>query len=142
MTIIRDDLSPATDGGLSKAAIWTGRALSGIAIVFLLMDGGIKLIPLDVVIETSKQMGIPTELVRTLGVLTLTGAILYAIPRTAVFGAIILTGYLGGAIYAHVLAKSPLFSHTLFSIYLACFVWGGLWLRDPLVRALIPFRRN
>jgi hypothetical protein len=142
MTVIRDDLSPASGNGLSKAAIWTGRILSGIVIAFLLLDGGIKLVPLDVVIETSKQMGIPVELARTLGVLTLTGTILYAIPPTAVLGAIMLTGYLGGAIYAHVLANSPLFSHTLFGIYLACLMWGGLWLRDPLVRALIPFRRQ
>lgn len=142
MTIIRDEHPFATGRSLPKAAIWAGRILSGIAIVFLLMDGAIKLVPLDIVIETSKQLGIPTGLARTLGVLTLAGTILYAIPRTAVLGAIMLTGYLGGAIYTHVLANSPLFSHTLFSIYLACFIWGGLWLRDPAVRAILPFRRS
>jgi len=67
--------------------------------------------------------------------------VLYAIPRTSVLGAILLTGYLVGAIYVHVRADSPLFSHTLFGVYLALFMWGGLWLRDPFVRALIPLRR-
>ena len=126
----------------SKAALWTGRVLSGLVILFLLFDGAIKLVPLEIVIETSAQLGIPPELARTLGVLTLAGAILYAVPRTSVLGAILLTGYLGGAIYTHVRVGSPLFSHTLFGVYLGLMIWGGLWLRDPALRALIPFRRE
>ena len=126
----------------SKAALWTGRVLSGLVILFLLFDGAIKLVPLDIVIETSVQLGIPPELARTLGVLTLAGAILYAIPRTSVLGAILLTGYLGGAIYTHVRIGSPLSSHTLFGVYLGLMIWGGLWLRDPALHALIPFRRE
>lgn len=77
-----------------------------------------------------------------LGVLTLAGTILYAIPRTSVLGAILLTGYLGGAIYTHVRIGSPLFTHTLFGVYLGLMIWSGLWLRDPVLRALIPFRRE
>ena len=73
--------------------------------------------------------------------LTLIGVLLYAYPRTAVLGAILLTGYLGGAIYVHVRAGSPLFTHTLFGVYLGLLIWGGLYLRDPLVRALMPLRR-
>ena len=121
--------------------LWAGRIISGLVVAFLLFDGAIKLVPLDVVITTSQELGIPTQLARTLGVLTLTCTLLYAFPRTAVLGAILLTGYIGGAIYVHVRADSPLFSHTLFGVYLALFMWGGLWLRDPLVRALIPLRR-
>lgn len=128
-------------GTISNGAIWTGRVLSGLAIVFLLFDGAIKLVPLDVVITTSQQLGIPTELARTLGVLTLACTILYAIPRTSVLGAILLTGYMGGAIYTHLRADSPLFTHTLFGVYLAVLIWGGLYLRDERVRALIPFQR-
>ncbi|MDH8479278.1 DoxX family protein, partial [Klebsiella pneumoniae] len=79
-------------------ALWTGRVLSGLVIVFLLFDAVIKLIPLDVVVETSRQLGIPTNLAVTLGVLTLLGTLLYAYPRTSALGAILLTGYLGGAI--------------------------------------------
>jgi len=127
---------------VSNTALWTGRIMSALVVLFLAFDGAIKLVPLDVVVETSRQLGIPEHLARTLGILTLIGAALYAIPRTAVLGAIVLTGYLGGAIYVHVRADSPLFSHTLFGIYLGLLIWGGLYLRDPLVRALIPLRRS
>jgi hypothetical protein len=82
------------------------------------------------------------EFARTLGVLTLVCTILYAIPRTSVLGAILLTGYMGGAIYTHLRAGSPLFTHTLFGAYLAVLIWGGLYLRDERVRALIPFQRT
>jgi hypothetical protein len=126
---------------VSTTALWSGRVLSGLLILFLLVDGGIKLVPIEAVTETSLQLGIPTHLARTLGVLTLTGALLYAFPRTSVLGAILLTGYLGGAIYVHVRADSPLFSHTLFGVYLGVIMWGSLWLRDPALRALIPLRR-
>lgn len=126
---------------ISTTALWTGRILSGLVVVFLLFDGAIKLIPLDVVIETSRQLGIPTNLAVTLGVLTLLGTLLYAYPRTSVLGAILLTGYLGGAIYVHVRAGSPLFSHTLFGVYLGILLWGGLYLRDERLRLIFPWRR-
>lgn len=125
----------------SKAMVWSGRIMSGLVILFLLFDGAIKLIPLDIVIETSRQLGIPTDLARTLGVLTLICTLLYAIPLTSVLGAVLTTGYLGGAIYVHVLNGSPLVSHTLFGVYLALLMWGGLYLRDPELRAIFPFRR-
>ncbi|MES2167329.1 MAG: DoxX family protein [Pseudomonadota bacterium] len=126
---------------ISNTALWTGRVLSGLVILFLLFDGAIKLIPLDIVIETSRQLGIPTNLAVTLGVLTLAGTLLYAYPRTSVLGAILLTGYLGGAIYVHVRAGSPLFSHTLFGVYLGILLWGGLYLRDERLRLIFPWRR-
>jgi hypothetical protein len=122
--------------------LWTGRVLSGLVVLFLLFDGAIKLIPLDVVLTTSQEIGIPMHLARTLGVLTLACTLLYAWPRTAVLGAILLTGYLGGAIYVHVRAGSPLFSHTLFGVYLGLIAWGGLWLRDERLRSLFPFRHD
>ena len=126
---------------VSTAALWSGRVLSALLILFLLFDGAIKLVPLEIVTQTSLQLGIPTYLSQTLGMLTLAGVLLYAFPRTSVLGAILLTGYFGGAIYVHVRADSPLFSHTLFGVYLGLIMWGGLWLRDPAVRALIPLRR-
>ena len=126
---------------ISSKALWAGRILSGLVVAFLLLDGAIKLIPLDIVVQTSQELGIPVHLARTLGVLTLVATILYAIPRTSVLGAILLTGYLGGAIYTHVRADSPLLTHTLFGVYLGLLIWGGLWLRDDRVRALIPFAR-
>ena len=126
----------------SNGMLWTGRILSGLVVLFLLFDGAIKFIPLDVVITTSQELGIPAHLARTLGVLTLAGTLLYAWPRTAVLGAVLLTGYLGGAIYVHVRAGSPMFSHTLFGIYLGLLIWGGLWLRDERLRSLFPFRHD
>lgn len=126
---------------ISATALWTGRILSGLVVVFLLLDGAIKVIPLDIVIETSRQLGIPTDLAVTLGVLTLAGTLLYAYPKTSVLGAILLTGYLGGAIYVHVRAGSPLFSHTLFGVYLGILLWAGLYLRDERLRLIFPWRR-
>jgi hypothetical protein len=127
----------------SKAARWTGYAMSGLVILFLLFDGGIKLVPLEIVTETSAQIGLPTDasFARTLGILTLIGVVLYAVPQTAMLGAILLTGYMGGAIATHLRIDSPLFSHTLFGAYLGLLIWGGLYLREPRLRALIPFRR-
>lgn len=125
-----------------KASRITGWVLSGLLIAFLLFDGAIKLVPLQVVLDTSAALGLPADPVsaRVLGILTLACTLLYAIPRTAILGAILLTGYLGGAIATHFSAGSPLFTHLLFGVYLGLFAWGGLWLRDPRVRAMIPFR--
>jgi len=123
---------------LSNAAVWTGRVISGLLIVFLLADGAMKLVPLDVVLQTHEQLAIPGHLARTLGVLTIVCTLLYAIPRTAVLGAILLTGYLGGAMAIHLRAGSPVFTHLLFGLYLGLMAWGGLYLRDQRLRALIP----
>jgi DoxX-like family len=138
-------MQPSTESvqvsGKSSKAIWTGRAMSALVIVFLLFDGAIKMVPMDIVITTGEQLGIPAELARVLGTLTLLSTILYMIPQTSMLGAILLTGYLGGAISTHLRVGSPLFSHTLFGVYLGLLVWGGLYLREPRLRALIPFRR-
>ena len=127
---------------VSKSARWTGLVMSGLVILFLLFDGGIKLVPLEIVTQTSGEIGLPTDasFARLLGVLTLIGVALYAIPQTAVLGAILLTGYMGGAIATHLRIDSPLFSHTLFGVYLGLLIWGGLYLRDLRLRRLIPFR--
>lgn len=126
---------------ISGKTLWAGRIISGVVVLFLLFDGAIKLIPLDVVVETLRELAIPEHLARALGVMTLVCTLLYAFPRTSVLGAILLTGYLGGAIYVHVRAGSPLFSHTLFGVYLGLLVWAGLYLRDATLRTLIPLRR-
>ncbi len=127
----------------SNAALWTGRALSGLIVLFMIFDSVIKLIPLEIVTQTSAEIGLPTsvEFARTIGILGLVSTALYAWPKTAVLGAILLTGYMGGAIATHLRIASPLFTHTLFGVYLGLMVWGGLFLRDERVRALIPFRR-
>ena len=126
----------------STGALWTGRIMSGAVILFMLFDGGIKLVPLEIVTEASAQLGLPATaaMARTLGILALASTLLYAIPRTSVLGAILLTGYMGGTIATHLRVDSPLFTHTLFGLYLALLAWGGLYLREPRLRALIPFR--
>jgi hypothetical protein len=128
---------------VSKPALWTGRLLSGLVIVFMLFDGAIKLVPWPIVTETMDRMGYGSSenLARTLGAITIACTVLYAIPSTSIFGAILLTGYLGGAMASHVRIGSPLFSHILFGLYLGLMLWGGLWLRDRRLRALIPFLR-
>jgi hypothetical protein len=111
--------------------------------LFLLLDGGMKLVPLSIVTETMDKIGYGSSesLARSLGAITLVCTILYAIPPTSILGAILLTGYLGGAMASHLRIGSPLFSHTLFGLYLGLMVWGGLWLRARSLRSLIPFRR-
>ena len=129
---------------VAKPALWMGRVLSGLVIVFMLFDGAIKLVPWPVVTETMDRIGYGSSetLARSLGVITLVCTILYAIPPTSILGAILLTGYLGGAIASHLrIGSSPLFSHTLFGLYLGLMVWGGLWLRDRSLRALMPLQR-
>jgi hypothetical protein len=133
------DTAASSPGKPARIAGWT---LSGLLIAFLLFDGAIKLVPLQVVLDTSAALGLPADptSARILGMLTLACTLLYAIPRTSILGAILLTGYLGGAIATHFRIGSPLFSHTLFGVYLGLFAWSGLWLRDPRLRALLPFR--
>jgi len=131
----------AGEAGPSRGAVRAGWALSGLAILFFAMDGAMKLSGMPVVAETSAALGWPSDpaTIDMLAALLLGSTLLYAVPRTAVLGAILLTGYLGGAVATHVRVGSPLFSHILFGVYLGIFVWGGLWLRDPRLRALLPF---
>jgi hypothetical protein len=128
---------------VSKPARWLGSVLSGLVILFLLLDGAIKLVPWPIVTETMDRMGYGSSesLARTLGAITIACTVLYAIPPTSILGAILLTGYLGGAMASHMRIGSPLFSHLLFGFYLGLMLWGGLWLRNGSLRALIPLRR-
>ena len=128
-------------GTVGSKAVWSGRALSTLAILFFVMDGVMKLVQPQVVIDATKQIGWPVDpmALTTLGLILLICTALYAIPRTAVLGAIVLTGYLGGAVASHVRNGDPLLTHDLFGVYLGFFVWGGLWFRDARVRSLLPF---
>jgi hypothetical protein len=137
----------AADAGSSKVsnrARMTGLVLSGVVVAFLLFDGAMKLVPLAVVTDTMAQLGWPADAAtaRLLGLLTIGGALLYAVPRTSVLGAILLTAYLGGAVATHARIASPLFSHVLFGAYLGVAMWGGLWLRDPRLRELLGATRR
>ena len=134
---------PATETEtVSGAALWTGRVMSAIVILFMIFDAAIKLIPIQPVIDTMAQLGYPSTaaLARGIGIIGVIGIVLYAWPRTSVLGAILLTGLFGGAIATHLRIGSPVFTHLLFGLYLGLLTWGGLYLRDPRVRAMIPFR--
>jgi hypothetical protein len=135
-------ITESTTAPASRAAHLLGRILSGLVIVFLLFDAAIKLVPLAVVTETMDRMGYGSgeNLARSLGLITIVCTVLYSVPPTSILGAILLTGYLGGAIASHVRIGSPLFTHTLFGLYLGLMVWGGLWLRDKNLQSLFPFR--
>ena len=124
---------------MNRTPVWLGVALSGLAIAFLTLDGVMKLIPLSIVTDTMAQLGWPADVAtaRLLGFLTLGATLLYAVPRTSVLGAVLLTGYLGGAVATHLRIGSPVFSHILFGVYIGVMLWGGLWLRQPRVRALL-----
>jgi hypothetical protein len=126
----------------TKLSRRTGWVLCGLALAFLAFDGVIKLVPIAPVIESLRELGYPAGAARAIGVLELACLALYALPRTSVLGAILLTGFLGGATASKVRIESPLLSQSLFSIYVAVFVWGGLYLRDPSLRALLPVRRG
>ncbi len=114
-----------------------GRTLSAIALLFLAFDGGGKVAGLAPFVEGTTRLGFAASAVPVIGVLEVAGVLLYAIPATAPLGAVVLTGHLGGAVATHVRLGSPLFTHTLFPVYVAAFVWIGLFLRSPRVRALV-----
>jgi DoxX-like protein len=123
-----------------RKAIWTGRVLSGLAVAFLVFDATLKLIRVPEAVETTTQLGYPANTLLVLGSIEVACLILYLVPRTAVLGALLWTGYLGGAVATHVRVGNPLFSHILFPLYVAALLWGGLWLREPRLAALLPFR--
>jgi hypothetical protein len=140
-TTIHASNSGAQSVPLSKGRLWTGRIMSALPALFLLIDGVGKLVKPAPVVQGTLQLGYPESVLLGLGIVLLSCTVLYVIPRTAVLGAILLTGYLGGAVATHVRVGSPLFSHILFPVYLAVLLWGGLYLRDGRLRALIPLRR-
>ena len=122
-----------------KGSVRTGWALSSLAILFLTVDAAGKLLAPEMMIANSPPLGLPADpsFHRVLGAILAACTLLYALPRTSVIGAILLTGYLGGAVATHMRVGSPVFSHTLFGVYLGLLVWAGLNLRDARVRALI-----
>lgn len=133
-------LDTAARTATPKAMTWAGWALTALAVLFMTFDIAIKLADLQVVRDTLVQLGYPPELGRTIGVIELICLALYLNPRTSVLGAVLFTGVMGGAIATHLRIGDPLFSHTLFGVYLGAALWGGLWLRDARLRALFPIR--
>ena len=122
---------------VSSRSRTAGRILTGLAVAFLVFDTSIKLAGAKEAVDGTVQLGWQAHHVPILGMIELVLLVLYLVPRTAPLGAVLWTGYLGGAIATHLRLGNPLFSHTLFPIYVAALVWGGLYLRDERVRSLV-----
>jgi hypothetical protein len=124
----------------SSKQLRAGRIMSAVPILFLLFDSVIKLMKIDAVVKGFGELGYSPDIAVGIGTLLLVCVILYAIPQSSVLGAILLTAYLGGAVATQVRVGNPLFSHVLFPTYVGALIWGGLYLREGRLRALLPLR--
>ena len=124
------------DKTVGNGTLWVSRILSGLPALFLLVDGIMKLVKPAVVVEATVQLGYPESVMAGIGIVLLACTIIYLIPRAAVLGAILLTGYLGGAVATHVRVGAPLFP-VIFPVILGAMLWAGLYLRDRRVRSLL-----
>jgi hypothetical protein len=125
---------------MSNKRLWAGRVITALPVLFLLFDIVIKLLQIAPVRESFARLGYPESVAVGIGTLELVCLAVYLIPRTSVLGAILLTGYLGGAVATHVRVGDPLVSHILFPTYVGALIWGGLYLREDRLRALVPLR--
>ncbi len=133
-------MQPSTQAvPVSKTMLWAGRIMSALPALFLLFDGGAKLVQPAPVVEGTVKLGYPVSVILGLGIVLLASTLLYIIPRTAVLGAILLTGYLGGAVASNLRIQEGWFA-ILFPVFFGALIWGGLYLRDARLRALIPLR--
>ena len=127
---------------VSKRRPWAAYIISGLPGLFLLFDALGKFLMPEPVVAGTLELGYPHSVILPLGITLLTCTVLYCIPRTAVLGAILLTGYLGGAVATHVRVGNPVFTHLLFPVYLGVLLWLGLYLRDARLRAILPLRSS
>ncbi len=127
---------------LSTGRKWTSYILSGLVILFMLFDSIMKFVKPPQVIQGTIDLGFSEHHILILGILGLLSTLLYIVPKTSVLGAILLTGYFGGAMATHIRLDNPLFSHILFTVYLGIFAWGGLWLRNETLQRVFPVVRN
>jgi hypothetical protein len=124
-----------------KTQLRIGWGLSILTILFMLFDAGGKLALESHVIDATTKIGYPVAAIRPIGIIALLCTILYLVPRTAILGAVLLTGFYGGAVASKIRIEDPLFSSILFAVYFGIIAWGGLYLRDDRLRTLFPFRR-
>lgn len=127
---------------ISKPKRWTSYSMSGLVILFMLIDSTMKFVKPAAVVQGTLDLGYAEQHIPIIGFLGLVSTLLYALPRTSVLGAILLTGYFGGAVATHLRLNNPLFTHTLFTVYFGILIWGGLWLRNSRLRELFPFRQT
>ena len=138
--IASDPIAVPVEGAARRGSRTAGTVCTSVAALFLAFDTILKVLRLDAAVQGTTSLGYPADTVLLIGIIELVCLVLYLVPRTSVLGALLMTGYLGGAIATHVRISSPLLTHTLFPIYVALLLWGGLYLREPRLRALVPFR--
>lgn len=141
-TTMRVEARSEVRAEVGSGSLWTGRLISGLIAAFMLFDATMKFAKPAPVAAAFVRTGWPLALSSTLGAILLTSLVLYLIPRTAILGAILLTGYLGGAVATNLRLENPLFRYTLFPVYFGILVWLALWLRDPQIRTLLPLRNS
>ena len=124
----------------TSTAAKVGRVCTGLAALFLAFDTALKVLKLQPAVEGTIALGYPVDSVLWIGIIELVCLVMYLVPRTSVLGGLLLTGYLGGAVATHVRISNPLLTHTLFPVYVALLLWGGLYLREQRLRALVPLR--
>lgn len=124
----------------NRKRLWAGRIITAVVALFLVVDATIKVMRIEAVIQAFEQIGWPTDLAFPIGVILLACVVVYLVPRTAVLGAVLLTGYLGGAVSAQLRIEAPLLGFTLFPVYVGVLVWLGLYLRDHALRAFVRQR--
>ena len=127
---------------ISRTELWAGRIISALVVLFLLFDSITKLIKVDAVMKATVKIGYPASLIPVIGLILLVCTIIYMIPDTSILGAVLLTGYLGGAVATNLRIGNPLFSNTLFPVYFGILVWGGLFLRERRLRSLLHLRKG
>jgi hypothetical protein len=133
-------LEETASASRANGLIWTGRVLTALGVLFLVFDAVIKVMQIQPVVDSFNQLGIPAGLAPAIGALMLACLAVYLFPRTSLLGAVLLTGYLGGAIALQLRIGAPAFN-LVFPLIVAAFIWGGLYLRDPLLRTVLPVRR-
>ena len=121
-----------------RSTVWTGRTLTAVAVLFLIFDATVKLLQLTPAVDATAQLGFKASVLVPLGIIEVLCLAAYLVPQTSVAGAILWTGYLGGAVATQLRVGNPLFSNVLFPVYVAALLWGGLWLRRPQLRAVVP----
>jgi hypothetical protein len=126
---------------VSKTKLWISYVMSGLVILFMLMDSIMKFVKPQEVIDGTLALGFAEQHIAVIGALGLISTLLYIFPRTSILGAILLTAYFGGAVATHLRLNNPLFSHILFTVYFGILIWGGLWLRNTRLRELFPIVR-
>ncbi|HUI31952.1 MAG TPA: DoxX family protein [Candidatus Acidoferrales bacterium] len=135
------DYSATARRSHGRGAVWTGRIITGIVVLFMLFDSITKILKVDAVVKASAQLGYSANTIMAVGIILFACLVVYLYPRTAILGAVLLTGYLGGAVEANLRVGTPLFSNILFPVYFGILVWAGLYLRNSRVREFLSFRK-